>query len=162
MIPAAVRYQYTAWQQAKAYHESGHCVVAFVMGFEVESATIDPEPYGGGGQTHYRVPSTAQPAAELAATLAGAEAQQRWAGGHGPTMSAVDYALAQRVLSHAHGRPYTAPIERSMVYLQARQLARDTLSLYPESVHVVARQLLERGSISERLIRFAFRDEARG
>lgn len=122
-------------QQASAYHEAGHAVVALNLGAAVRKLTIVPRG-DETGSTDYEIPNGA-PEDGCCILLAGFEAEKKWNPGAPLHAGTVDKAQALECLR------VFPPGQRAAVLEQQRQRAADLVSRLWGTITDLAAELLK-------------------
>jgi ATP-dependent Zn protease len=142
--------------QATAYHEAGHAVVALVLGRPVQRVSILPDRETAGqcefGKSVFR-PSEDWLEREILISLAGIAAEARHTGDYAWDGAARDEQYVRRLAVQRAG-------ERQAERLQRRLLAKAENLLnkpgYWRAVELIAAELLHCGAISGRTARHLF------
>ncbi|MGH7224655.1 MAG: hypothetical protein ACRELF_15640, partial [Gemmataceae bacterium] len=146
----------TAYNEATAYHEAGHAVIALILGRPVQRVSVLPDGRFAGhcqfGKSVFR-PSEDWLEREILIALGGIAAEARYTGDYAWEGAARDQRYVQELAVQRAG-------ERRAERLQRRLLAKAEHLLAEEghwrAVELIAAELLRAGSISGRAARHLF------
>lgn len=144
------------FDEATAYHEAGHAVVALSLGRLVQHISILPRQDRLGHCEHRkaRLGSSADPLeSEVLIALGGIVAEARFTGTYAWDMATTDLLYVRDLVVQRVGPRRAERLERRLLAKAEHVLAREE---HWRAVELIAAELVRRGSISGRAARHLF------
>jgi ATP-dependent Zn protease len=142
--------------EATAYHEAGHAVVALVLGRPVQRVSIMPDRETAGqcefGKSVFR-PSEDWLEREILISLGGIAAEARHTGDYAWDGAARDEQYVRRLAVQRAGERQAARLQRRLLAKAENLLSK---AGHWQAVERIAAELLQRGEISGRTARHLF------